>query len=58
MLMPTSLATLLQSDREREIEASHAGRLAAWIRDCCRPGRLARLAALFRPQRCCAHGAS
>lgn len=58
MLMPTSLAVLFQRDREREMQASYVARLAARIRDCCRPGRLARLTTLFRPQQCCARGAS
>ena len=58
MLMPTSLAILLQKDREREIETSYVARIVRRIQDCCRPGRLERLATLFRPQQCCARGAS
>ena len=52
------LAEAALREREREIEAWSLGRLAMRIRDCCRPGRLARLVALARPQRCCAQGAS
>ena len=58
MLNHQPLATALHEERTREIEAWSLGRLAIRIRDCCRPGRLARLVALVRPQRCCAQGAA
>jgi hypothetical protein len=53
---PLVAATL--QERERELEAWSLGRVAIRIRDCCRPGRVARLAAMLRPQPCCARGVS
>lgn len=56
MLTQHPFAEVALRERERELEAWSLGRLAIRVRDCCRPGRLARLVALIRPQRCCAQG--
>jgi hypothetical protein len=62
MLSHHPLVAMTLQERERELEAWSLGRLASRIRDCCRPGRLARLAtrvaAMVRPQGCCVEGAS
>ena len=58
MLTHQPLVAATHAERERELAAWSLGRLAIRIRDCCRPSRLARLAALLRPQRCCVQGAA
>jgi hypothetical protein len=57
MLTPYPLISLIQQQHEHEIETSYLARLAARVRECCRPGRLARIAALIHRQPTCIEGA-
>jgi hypothetical protein len=55
MILTTSLAVLLQQERERAIAASYRARLAACFRACCDPTRLDRIVArLLRRSPSCA----
>ena len=57
MIAPYHVSTVIQQEREREMRASHIARLAARVRDCCRPSRFARLASLSRRHRSHSEGA-
>jgi hypothetical protein len=48
MITTMDYLTAIQLERERELHQASLARLVARIRDCCKPGMLARLARLPR----------